>query len=90
MQSISKDNLKNFEDKISLISESFKDTVKRKDIQIESLNVELVNIKNKLNIFEIKCENLEIEKQNVKSEIMSLIEKQLEVDYNEKFIKSKN
>ena len=73
-----------------MISESFKDTVKRKDIQIDSLNVELTNIKNKLNISEIKCENLELEKQNVKSEIMSMIEKQLEVDYNEKFIKSKN
>ncbi len=73
-----------------MISESFKDTVKRKDIQIDSLNVELTNIKNKLNISEIKCENLELEKQNVKNEIMSMIEKQLEVDYNEKFIKSKN
>lgn len=90
IQNVTKENLRNFELKYSIINESFKENINQKDNNIESLKEEVTNLRNKLNISDLKCQNLEIEKENVKSEIITLIERQLEVDYNEKFLKSKN
>ena len=77
-------------EKISSISQIFNDTIRNKENLIQDLQIEVNNLKKKIENLAMNLETEKLEKQKLKETIEEIIDMQMKEDYTSHYLNNKS